>query len=81
MMRIAFALSVCGMLCCVPKVQVVPDPTVPHQVAEAAQVSIWARTPDGKLAKQQIQLPAGWWVAGPPVTDPLPAAPTNGGTP
>jgi hypothetical protein len=72
MMRIAFVLSACMTLCCVPRVQVVPDPTVPHQVAEDAQVMIWARLPDGRLAKQPVKLQTGWWIAGPPVVDPMP---------
>jgi hypothetical protein len=70
--RIVLTLSACAMLCCAPKVTVIPDPTVPHQVADEAQIVIWARMPDGRLAKQQIRLLAGWWIAGPPVVEPEP---------
>ncbi len=57
---------------CVARVTVVPDPRVPHQLAEDADAQIWVRRADGTLAKQPMRIPAGWWVAGPLVTEPGP---------
>lgn len=49
--------------------QVIPDPTVPHQVAEEAEIKIWARAPSGKLVPTPVRLLKGWWIAGPPVVE------------
>lgn len=50
---------------------VIPDPTVPHQVAKTTKVKVWVEKGDGKKVMQEIQLPEGWWIAGPPVVDPM----------
>lgn len=57
-------LACTGMLStgCAHKL-VIPDPTIPHQVAEDTKVKIWARLPDGKMAKVEIKLREGDWVA------------------
>lgn len=70
-MRTAFTLVASTMLFCgcVRTQQVIPDPTVPHQVAEETEVVIWARRPDGRMAPQKVRLLKGWWVAGPPVVE------------
>ena len=70
MLRLALALNAFALLCCVPKVTAIPDPTVPHQVAAEAVVEIWVRLPDGKWAKVPYRLLEGWWIAGPPVVEP-----------
>lgn len=47
-----------------------PDPSVPHRVAEDTEVEIWVRVAPGtKLTRQKVRLPAGWWVASPEVVD------------
>lgn len=75
MRRIMIVLAAFTMLWsvnagCSPKVQVIPDPTIPHQVAREAQVEIWARRADGTMARQKVRLLEGWWIAGPPVVEP-----------
>jgi len=72
--KIVSALAASAMLWsasagCSPRVQVIPDPTVPHQVATEAEVVIWARRADGSLAPQRVRLLKGWWIAGPPVVE------------
>jgi len=59
-----------GSVGCSPRVQVIPDPTIPHQVAKEAEVEIWARRADGTMARQKVRLLEGWWIAGPPVVEP-----------
>lgn len=49
---------------------VIPDPTVPHQVAKEADVEIWVETAAGKKVRQKVRLLEGWWIAGPPVVEP-----------
>lgn len=71
-MKTALTLIGCVTLYCSPKVKVVPDPTVAHQVAAEADVEIWARMPDGRLAKVPVRILPGWWIAGPPIVDPMP---------
>jgi hypothetical protein len=53
---------------CVKRV-VIPDPTVPHQVAREAEVMIWVETATGKKVAQKVRLLEGWWIAGPPVVE------------
>jgi hypothetical protein len=64
-------LAACTMLWtgCAHSQMVVPDPTVPHQVAREVEVVVWCRLPDGKLAQCEVRLLPGWWVAGPPVVE------------
>lgn len=69
MLRIASVLVASTMLCCVSTVTVIPDPTVPHRLATKVEAEVWVRRADGTVAKQKVELPAGWWVAGPPVIE------------
>ncbi len=55
---------------CSPRVQVIPDPTIPHQVAKETEVEVWARRADGTMAPQKVRLLKGWWIAGPEIVDP-----------
>lgn len=75
MTRLVLVLFASGMLSlgCVPHRLVIPDPTVPHQVAKEARVQVWARAPDGKLVAQDVRILKGWWIAGPPVVEAEPA--------
>jgi hypothetical protein len=72
MLKRLSVLVVFGMLTssCVKR-NVIPDPTVIHQVAEESCITIWVRGSDGKKVKQKVRLLEGWWIAGPPVVDPL----------
>lgn len=77
MLRTTIALAASTMLWstsagCSPRVQVIPDPSIPHQVAKEAEVEIWARRADGTMARQKVRLLEGWWIAGPPVVEPEP---------
>jgi hypothetical protein len=54
---------------CAPKVTVVLDPNVPHKIADEIEANVWGRLPDGRLAKQRVRVPAGYWVAGPPAVE------------
>jgi hypothetical protein len=49
-----------------------PDPTIPHRVAEEAEVVVWVRLANGSLVKAPVRLLPGWWIAGPPVVEPMP---------
>lgn len=70
MRKLVSALFVSGLLCsgCVKRT-VIPDPTVPHQVAREAEVEIWTDAADGKKVRQKVRLLEGWWIAGPPVVE------------
>ena len=74
MRRIATAAVASLLLssACVPHQLVIPDPTVPHQVAKEVEVYVWARLPSGELARQHVRLLEGWWIAGPPCVEPEP---------
>ena len=63
-MRTVVALSASVMLCvgCVPPRLVIPEPSIPHQLAKPAKVKILVGTPDGKYETQTAEIPAGWWV-------------------
>jgi hypothetical protein len=49
----------------VPKRQVVPDMTVPHQLARPARLVGWCATADGKLVECDIRAEPGDWHATP----------------
>lgn len=70
MRRLALVLCVFALpsIGCVKR-SVIPDPTVPHQVAKESEVVIWARAPDGKMVRMKVRLLEGWWIAGPPVVE------------
>lgn len=67
MPKIVLALIASALLStgCAVRVLTVPDPSVPHRVAEPARVKVWVRSPDGTLTKQEVRLEEGWWVASP----------------
>jgi len=71
--RTALALTASAMLSigCAHQAAI-PDPTVPHRVAKEAEIVIWVRLPDGKFVKAPARLLPGWWIAGPPVVEPMP---------
>jgi hypothetical protein len=52
-----------------PGPQTIPDPSIPHQVAEEAEIEVWCNTPKG-LARCEVRLLEGWWVASPQVVEP-----------
>jgi hypothetical protein len=57
-------LTLFGTAC--PRQIVLPDPAFPHQVAEPVEsVTVWCGLPDGKLAKCEVRLDKGWWIASP----------------
>ncbi len=74
MRKIASALLASALLSsasCAHKATL-PDPTVPHRVAREAVVEVWTRRPDGALTREKVRLLPGWWIAGPPVVEPMP---------
>jgi len=70
MRRLASVLLASALLSsgCVKRT-VIPDPTVPHQVAREAEIEVWVQLAEGKKAKQKVRLLEGWWIAGPPVVE------------
>jgi hypothetical protein len=73
-MRTALALCASAALSltsCAGK-GVIPDPTIPHRLAKEADVVLWMRQPDGTMKQVPARALAGWWLAGPPVVEPLP---------
>ena len=74
MNRLVLALLGSALLssACVPRRLVIPDPTVPHQVAKETTVQVWVQAPDGKRVATPVRLLEGWWIAGPPVVEPGP---------
>lgn len=52
------------------KTRVIPDPRVPHRVAEEVDVMIWVEKPDGTLKVEKQHVPAGWWLASPQIVEP-----------
>jgi hypothetical protein len=71
MRKLILFASVSGMLSagCVARPAVIPDPSIPHQVAEEARIKVWCGTPDRKLEKCEVRLVDGWWVASPQVVE------------
>lgn len=51
---------------CAPHAIVIPDPTIPHEVAEELEAIVWLHAPDGYV-KTRIRVLPGYWVAGPEV--------------
>jgi hypothetical protein len=68
---VLFASLVLSLTSCAGR-GVIPDPTIPHRLAADADVVLWMRQPDGTLKKVEAHALAGWWLAGPPVVEPLP---------
>ena len=72
MRKIVPALVISAMLLggCATKTTVLLDQRMPHRLARAASVQVWARLPDGSLAAQWVTVQEGWWIASPQVVDP-----------
>ena len=74
MKPIAPALLACALLSsgcqATPRTETLPDPRVPHRLADEAEVLIWVRRPDNTLAKERVRVGPGWWVASSRVVDP-----------
>lgn len=71
-MKTVLALTASALLssgCCASG-RVVPDQSVPHQLAAEACLEVWATRPDGQLERVKVKAPAGWWLAGPQVVEP-----------
>lgn len=49
--------------------RILPNPQIPHRVAEETRVTVWARRPDGAFVKEAVTLQAGWWIAAPAVVE------------
>lgn len=68
------ALAICALLlsgCSLfPREQTIPDPAIPHRVAEESTATVWVRRPDGSLTKEAVRVLPGWWLASPQVVDP-----------
>lgn len=68
----AFALLSTG---CAHQKAAIPDPTVPHRLAEEAEVTIWVcvQPPESgrcpAYSKVKVRVLPGWWVAGPPAVE------------
>lgn len=45
--------------------RMLPDPRIPHQVAETTEAVVWVRRPDGSLVKETVRVQSGWWIASP----------------
>jgi hypothetical protein len=71
LVAIASAMLLSGCLG-LPQERIIPNPAVPHQVAEPVEVVIWAQRSDGTLVKETVLLDPGWWIASPQVVDPNP---------
>jgi hypothetical protein len=55
-----------------PKQRSLPNPAIPHQVAESSTLTIWVRRPDNSLVKETVRVDPGWFVASPQVVEPQP---------
>jgi len=66
---IAFALPLLG---CLPQERALPNPAIPHRVAERACLKIWVRRPDDSLVQETVRVEPGWYIASPQVVDPKP---------
>ena len=56
---LAFVMASCA------SPRVIPDQRIPHRLAKPASVTVWTRKPDGSMSMQRMDIPEGWWVAGP----------------
>lgn len=79
MLKTVTVLFACVMLSCLnsgcsmlPRTTTIPSQNVPHRVAEDVTLKIWVRRPDGQLTTETVLCPSGWWIAGPPVIEPMP---------
>jgi hypothetical protein len=45
--------------------QVVPDQSIPHQLAADTCGVILVKHPNGQVERQKVRIPAGYWIASP----------------
>ena len=60
-----------AMLCSCSRqpVLAIPLQTIPHQLSQPATLSIWVGVDPTHKVEQQVQVPAGWWLASPTVVE------------
>jgi hypothetical protein len=67
------ALAICAMLssgCSLfPRTETIPDPSIPHRIADESEAVIWVRRPDGTLTRETVRVLPGWWLASPQVVE------------
>lgn len=66
---LALTASVPLSLGCKPPALVVPDQSIPHQLAAECRTTVLVTAPGGKVERQKVTVPAGWWVASPQVVE------------
>ena len=55
-----------------PQERALPNPAIPHRIAETCTLPIWVRRPDHSLVKETVRVDPGWFVASPQVVEPIP---------
>jgi len=50
---------------CRPIETVIPNPKIPHQIAEKVRVKVWLRKPNGTKQEVLVEFLPGWWVMPP----------------
>lgn len=55
-----------------PQERALPNPAIPHRVAETSTLTIWVRRPDNSLVKERIRVDPGWFIASPQIVEPTP---------
>ncbi len=55
-----------------PQERALPNPAIPHQIAETSTLMIWIRRTDGSLVKEPVRVDPGWYVASPQIVEPTP---------
>lgn len=63
---LAFATLSAG---CVPPTLVVPSLSIPHQLAKECRTEILVSHPSGKVERQKVTIPAGWYTASPALVE------------
>jgi uncharacterized lipoprotein YajG len=66
MMIVAVLLASAMLSGCITPQASIPNPTIPHRVAEEAEVVIWVRRKD-VLTAERVRVLPGWWLSGPGV--------------
>lgn len=72
MKLLQFAASASLLLCVAcPRVNVLPDARIPHQIAKDAEVWVWCHDPveTVRWVKCRVRAGEGWWLASPLVVD------------
>ena len=65
LVAVAFSTLLTGC----PHPVVIPDPRLPHEVAERAQVKVWCKDPQGTWVKCEVTAIPGWWLASPEIAN------------